>query len=399
MMSRAIRRIAVTLTGSSALLALVWLIRQPLGIQQYSVVMLLAGFGLYFLGRILRTETSSGAGRALGSILWNLVAAFVAIIVSIWILGWVASLQSDVFPGVISSRVPDLAVGAIATGLGAFAAQRLGLARKWGAKPFIVPEGRGPTMEGTRLAVKQDTLGMPIRRGGRTIGCVLLGEVSSSFKTPMGMVSASLPGPVTTVGVPFQGRALSRDEVVNMSGKSPNQLDEEAISRAQDVDVGRIRIRDGCMGDRWKIGPLIFDWDGDGEHHPRERCICYDLYFPELTRLEALGGAELIVCISASPGLRRRFFEGFCLSRAMENAVYLAYVNRVGIEDGNQFWGGSRVVAPNGSVLVQCKYDVEDFQPCKLDLAEVSRSRAFIPTIKDLDPQLFDQLRAKSREA
>ena len=272
-MSRAIRRIAVTLTGMSALLALVWLIRQPLGIQQYSVIMLLTGFGLYFLGRILRTETSSGAGRALGSILWNLAATFVAIIVSIWILSWVASLQSDVFPGLISSRVPDLAVGAIATGLGAFTVQRLSLARKWGAKPFIVPEGRGPTMEGTRLAVKQDTLGMPIRRGGRTIGCVLLGEVSSSFKTPMGMVSASLPGPVTTVGVPFQGRALSRDEAVQMSGKSPNQLDEEAISRAQDVDVGRIRIRDGCMGDRWKIGPLIFDWDGDGEHHPKERWL------------------------------------------------------------------------------------------------------------------------------
>jgi len=24
-------------------------------------------------------------------------------------------------------------------------------------------------------------------------------------------------------------------------------------------------------GGRWKIGPLIFDWDGDGEHHPKER--------------------------------------------------------------------------------------------------------------------------------
>src|SRR5438093_6087294 len=129
-MSRAIWRIAVTLTSMSALLALVWLIRQPLGIQQYSVVILLTGFGLYFLGRILRTETKSGAGRALGGLLWNLTAAFVAIIVSIWILSWVASLQSDVFPGVISSQVPNLAVGAIATGLGAFAVQRLGLARK-----------------------------------------------------------------------------------------------------------------------------------------------------------------------------------------------------------------------------------------------------------------------------
>ena len=127
--------------------------------------------------------------------------------------------------------------------------------------------------------------------------------------------------------------------------------------------------------------------------------ICYDLYFPELTRLQALKGAELVVCISASPGLRRRFFEGFCLSRAMENAIYLAYVNRVGVEEGLQFWGGSRVVAPNGSVLAQCKYDVEDFQPCKVDLDEVSRARVFIPTIKDLEPGLFDELRVKSREA
>src|SRR5437588_11390155 len=59
--------------------------------------------------------------------------------------------------------------------------------------------------------------------------------------------------------------------------------------------------------------------------------ICYDLYFPELTRPQALQGAQLVVCISASPGLRRRFVEGFCLSRAMENAVYRPYVNTVGI--------------------------------------------------------------------
>lgn len=127
--------------------------------------------------------------------------------------------------------------------------------------------------------------------------------------------------------------------------------------------------------------------------------ICYDLYFPELTRLQALQGAQLIISISASPSLRRRFFEGFCLSRAMENAVYLAYVNRVGVEDGLQFWGGSRVISPSGSTLVQCKYDEEEYQPCKIDLDEVSRSRAFIPTIKDLDPGLFDQLSRKSREA
>jgi len=257
----------------SAILGLVWLIRGPLGIPQYSVSILLAGFSLFFLGRVFRTETNSGAGRAVASFLWNLVATLVGIILSIWILGWVASLQSDVFPTLISRWVPDLVIAAIMAGLGVFAAQRLGLTRRWRATPFIVAEGKGSTMEGTKLTVKQDTVGMPIRREGRTIGCVLLGEVATTFKTPMGTVSASLPGPVTTVGIPFRGRTVSSDEVVKMTGKSPNQLFVESSSRADDLDVGRIRLRDGCMGDRWKIGPLIFDWDGDGEHHPQERWL------------------------------------------------------------------------------------------------------------------------------
>src|SRR2546427_385176 len=77
--------------------------------------------------------------------------------------------------------------------------------------------------------------------------------------------------------------------------------------------------------------------------------------------------------------------------------VYLP--THTGLEEGLQFWGGSRVVAPNGSILVQCKYDDEAFEPCKIDLDEVRRSRPFIPTIKDVDPVLFDMLQAKSREA
>jgi len=141
-MSIATRRAAVTLGGISALLGVVWLIRGPLGIQQYSVTILLVGFGLFFLGRVLRTETNSGAGRALASLLWNLLAAFVGIILSIWILGWVASLQSDVFPSMISRWVPDLVIGGIAAGLGAYAVQKSGLAR--GKRlHFWSPKARG----------------------------------------------------------------------------------------------------------------------------------------------------------------------------------------------------------------------------------------------------------------
>src|SRR2546427_4146840 len=156
-MSLATRRIATTLGGISAILALVWLIRGSLGLQQYSASILLAGIGFFFLGRVFRTETNSGAGRAAASLLWNLTTSFVGIILSIWILGWVASLQSDVYPTAISRWVPDLVIGGIAAGLGAYTVQKSGLARGR-TTPFLVTEGKGPTMEGTRLIVRHDTV-------------------------------------------------------------------------------------------------------------------------------------------------------------------------------------------------------------------------------------------------
>jgi predicted amidohydrolase len=125
--------------------------------------------------------------------------------------------------------------------------------------------------------------------------------------------------------------------------------------------------------------------------------ICYDIYFPEVVRLARLEGAQLIVCISASPAVRRVFFEILTSARAIENTTYLAFVNLAGIEDGLQFWGGSRIVGPNGRVLVQAKYDEEDFVTCEIDYSDIKPVEAFIPTLKDLRPELFDKLK-KSAE-
>ncbi len=74
--------------------------------------------------------------------------------------------------------------------------------------------------------------------------------------------------------------------------------------------------------------------------------ICYDVFFPEVFRLARLGGAQLIVCISASPAVRRSYFEILTAARAIENTAYLAYVNLSGVQEGLQFWGGSRLVSP-----------------------------------------------------
>jgi predicted amidohydrolase len=121
--------------------------------------------------------------------------------------------------------------------------------------------------------------------------------------------------------------------------------------------------------------------------------ICYDIFFPEVFRLSRLKGAQLIVCISASPAVRKSYFETLTLARALENTCYLAYVNLAGIQDGLQFWGGSRVVSPTGDIIAQSKYDVDDFTICDVCLSELRTAEAFIPTLRDLRPELFDKLK------
>ncbi|MEM3565370.1 MAG: carbon-nitrogen hydrolase family protein [Candidatus Bathyarchaeia archaeon] len=126
--------------------------------------------------------------------------------------------------------------------------------------------------------------------------------------------------------------------------------------------------------------------------------ICYDIFFPEVCRLTRLEGAQLIVCISASPAVRKSFFETLTVARAIENAAFLAYVNLVGIEDGLQFWGGSRLIAPNGKIIAKAKYDEEDLVVGEVDYADIKPVEAFVPTLKDLRPDLFAKLKEKAEE-
>ena len=125
-------------------------------------------------------------------------------------------------------------------------------------------------------------------------------------------------------------------------------------------------------------------------------CICYDVFFPEVYRLTRLKGAKLILTISASPAVRRSYFEVLTAARALENTAFLAYVNLVGVEEGLQFWGGSRVVSPTGDVLAKAKYDEEDFVTFEVDYSDMRPAETFIPTLRDLRPELFDELKKYS---
>jgi predicted amidohydrolase len=124
--------------------------------------------------------------------------------------------------------------------------------------------------------------------------------------------------------------------------------------------------------------------------------ICYDVFFPEVFRLSRLKGAQLLVCISASPAVRRSYFEILTAARALENTAYLAYVNLSGLEDGLQFWGGSRLLSPTGDILAKAKYDEEDFVLTEVDYNDLRTAEAFIPTLRDLRPELFEKLKQYS---
>lgn len=124
--------------------------------------------------------------------------------------------------------------------------------------------------------------------------------------------------------------------------------------------------------------------------------ICYDIFFPEVSRLARLGGAKLIVCISASPAVRRAYFETLTIARAIENTAFLVYVNLVGVEDGLQFWGGSRLIGPDGNIIAKAEYDEENMVVGEVNYADIRPAEIFVPTLRDLRPEIFEKLKMKT---
>lgn len=79
--------------------------------------------------------------------------------------------------------------------------------------------------------------------------------------------------------------------------------------------------------------------------------ICFDMRFPEATRMLALQGADLIVLPTNWPEGAEVSADHIAIARAAENRVFFATCNRVGEENGFRFIGRSKIVSPTGQVL------------------------------------------------
>ncbi len=120
--------------------------------------------------------------------------------------------------------------------------------------------------------------------------------------------------------------------------------------------------------------------------------ICEDFWHASPPYLLWLDGAELLLFTSASPGRglnsqpqleSARWVEHINQAYASLFTTFVVHANRVGYEDGLNFWGGSTVFDPNGELLARGPYQQEALTFCEIDLNQLHRTRARLPLLRD----------------
>lgn len=134
--------------------------------------------------------------------------------------------------------------------------------------------------------------------------------------------------------------------------------------------------------------------------------ICWDQWFPEVARLQALAGAELLLyptAIGSEPPSAgsldtRAMWRAAMTGHAVCNAVPVIAANRVGSEGGMNFYGHSFICDPYGVLL-----DAEDSQTERLLLADLDldvyrKHRAAMGFFRDRRPDLYGALLTREGE-
>lgn len=124
--------------------------------------------------------------------------------------------------------------------------------------------------------------------------------------------------------------------------------------------------------------------------------ICYDTLFPESVRSVALNGAELVIIPYASPKVD--FWEYLMRTRAVENGVFLAPCNKVGLEGDWTFGGRSMIVNPWGEIVAEAGDQGDQIIAAELDRDQVFKARRRYPMFRDRRPDLYRALVADTED-
>jgi len=122
--------------------------------------------------------------------------------------------------------------------------------------------------------------------------------------------------------------------------------------------------------------------------------VCYDLRFPELTRVPFRAQAELLLVPAQWPSTRASHWRALCIGRAVENQCFVVAANRTGSDVIGRrrmrldFPGNSIVVNPAGEVLAE-GVGVPGLVVAEVDLSDARSLQRRVPVRKDQRPDLY----------
>lgn len=116
--------------------------------------------------------------------------------------------------------------------------------------------------------------------------------------------------------------------------------------------------------------------------------ISYDLLFPEVSRILAIKGAHLLLVLSANSFPSHPYHNVYMNSRALENHVFVAMTNKVGLADNTLYLGESTVIHPNGSTIYKCSNNVE-LPVISINLDEIKEARGTLDYLKNRRPAVY----------
>ena len=121
--------------------------------------------------------------------------------------------------------------------------------------------------------------------------------------------------------------------------------------------------------------------------------VCYDSRFPELSRILALKGAEIICCVFASfdkvtPSVDGLYHRAFV--RAEENGVFFINAAGTGQQGDVRLTGHSAVAAPDGSLIAVSETDQEEVIRTVLKKDDLMNYRSTRNMLRDRRPELYE---------
>ncbi|MBQ2834370.1 MAG: carbon-nitrogen family hydrolase [Clostridia bacterium] len=116
--------------------------------------------------------------------------------------------------------------------------------------------------------------------------------------------------------------------------------------------------------------------------------ICYDIRFPELARILALKGANILFVVSQWPRERIFHLHSLAAARAIENQMFVVCCNSCGTAEGTVYGGNSVVIDPSGKPLAIAG-ETEEAISANIDMQRLSHIRDQIPVFRDRRPDLY----------